>query len=218
MFAGIIETRAEILSVEMRGKCRHIVIRKPNGWKLTVGESVSIDGICSTIIAHPGKRFEVEYMPETLAKTTAIAFAPGHVVNLERSLRYGDRIHGHLVAGHVDAYGKILHIEKHGRSCIVSIPKPRKISRYIVEKGSVAVNGVSLTVAHASTRSFDVALIPHTLAKTNLGLLTAGDAVNIECDMLARYGLAGINRGATVRVHAKKRVRKKAQKPRRVKT
>ncbi|RJQ33562.1 riboflavin synthase [Candidatus Parcubacteria bacterium] len=188
MFSGIIEEQATIAHATMEGKCKRVQVQKPRGWKLSLGESVSIDGICSTVAAIGKYYFYAEYMPETLSKTTAASFEKNRMVNLERSLRFGDRIHGHFVAGHVDATTKILHIEKNGRSRRISFALPRSLSRYVVERGSVAINGVSLTVAAKDGASFMVALIPHTLKITNLGALKKGDAVNIECDMLARYG------------------------------
>lgn len=218
MFTGIIEKRSLILSTKANGTCLRVAFETPDEWNLMPGESISIDGICSTVVAQTKRRFEVEYMPQTLSKTTAALFAPGRLVHFERSLRYGDRVHGHFVAGHVDACGQILRTEQQGHSCLITIALPKRIASYVVERGSVAINGVSLTIAKSSARSFDVALIPYTLKKTNLGLLVPGMAVNIECDMLARYGLAASLEGATVPVNAKKGIRKKAPKRRRVKT
>src|SRR3989344_2566093 len=177
MFSGIVETE---------GKCKRVRIQKPRGWKLDLGESISVDGICSTIASTGQNYFEVEYMPQTLSKTTAALFEKGAILNLEHSLKYGDRIHGHFVAGHVDIRARVVGIEKDGRSRLVRVQLPRTLSRYVVSHGSIAVNGVSLTVARKSDTSFTVALIPHTLEATNLANLKTGDAVNIECDVLAR--------------------------------
>ena len=112
MFSGIIEARAKIVAVGMEGKCKRVQIKKPPGWKLELGESISVDGICSTIASTGQNYFEVEYMPQTLKKTTAIFFEKKFTVNLERSLKYGDRIHGHFVAGHVDIRARVVGIEK----------------------------------------------------------------------------------------------------------
>src|SRR3989338_7211376 len=112
MFTGIIEKTSRILSAETRGRCRRVTLEKPEGWKLAPGESISIDGICSTVTARTRDRFDVEYMPETLSKTTAALFTAWRIVNLERSLRYGDRVHGHFVAGHVDGRGRIVAVKK----------------------------------------------------------------------------------------------------------
>ena len=196
------------MHVDMAGKCKRVQIEKPRGWKLDLGESISVDGICSTVASDGKHNFEVEYMPETLSKTTASSFAKNAELNLERSLVYGDRIHGHFVSGHVDTKVRILNIEKKGRSSAIRFQLPRMLSRYVVARGSIAVNGVSLTIARKDRASFSVALIPHTLKVTNLGTLKVGDMVNIECDMMARYGLAALSSGARVPTHAKRRARK----------
>jgi len=203
MFSGIIEAEGKIISIEESGRCKRVRIQKPRGWALLLGESISVDGICSTVVAKRASSFDMEYMPQTLEKTTARLFKKGTLVNLERSLRYGDRIHGHFVAGHVDAASRVLKVEKKGRSRVISIKTSPEVSKYIVARGSVAVNGVSLTVAKKGRGFFRVALIPHTLAKTNLRLLQSGSAVNIEVDMLARY-----RGGGRVSIHAKKKIRR----------
>jgi|SRR3989344_7141386 len=204
MFTGIVEAQAKIARVDMEGKCKRVQIKKPRGWKLELGESVSVDGICSTVASLSRDYFEVEYMPQTLKKTTAALFRAHDSVNLERSLQYGDRMHGHFVAGHVDTTAKILAVEKNGRSRIVRVALSKTVSRYIAERGSIAINGVSLTIAHKDRASFTIALIPHTLKMTNVRALQKGNAVNLECDMMARYGLAAQKPSARVRTHAKK--------------
>ena len=211
MFAGIIETKQPILCVRMEGKCKRVRVGKSVSWKLSIGESISVDGICSTVVAKDTKYFDVAYMPETLSKTTASSFQMDRMVNLERSLKYGDRIHGHFVMGHVDTTTRVVDIKRHGRSKLVTCSVPKGLSKYIVPRGSVTVSGVSLTVARRSRGSFSVALIPHTLAVTDLGSLREGDAVNIECDAMARYGLAAIHRGATVRGNEKGKRKSKAR-------
>ncbi len=203
MFSGIVETTTAVLSVGMQGKCRRVRIRKPSAWKLAIGESVSVDGICSTVTAKSGRYFDVEYMPQTLSKTTGGSFKKESVVNLERSLRYGDRIHGHFVAGHIDTTSRVMRVDRQGRSRAISMTIPPGISKHIVPRGSIAVNGVSLTVAKKSRGFLSVALIPHTLDATNLGALETGDIVNIECDMMARY-----RDGGTVSTHATKKARR----------
>ncbi len=164
-----------------------VSIEKPRGWKLGTGESVNVDGICSTVIAHTAHSFDVEYIPQTLSKTTAAQFDRASVVNLERSLVWGERVHGHFVAGHVDARGKIARMQKKGRSKEVTISIPRTLQTCVAPRGSITINGVSLTVAEARKGAAVVALVPHTLQKTNLGDLKSGDHVNIECDLMARY-------------------------------
>ena len=187
MFSGIIEAEGKIIGAEASGRCLRVRVQKPRAWDLSLGESISVDGICSTVVAKSASSFDVEYMPQTLEKTTARLFKRGIIVNLERSLRYGARIHGHFVAGHVDAASTVFKVDRKGRSRVISIKTSPEVSNYIVARGSVAVNGVSLTVAAKGRGFFSVALIPHTLEVTNLGTLKRGDVVNIEVDMLARY-------------------------------
>jgi riboflavin synthase len=187
MFTGIITAIAEVRSVERRGKNLLVGVALPRQWCLERGESVSVDGICSTVARLGRGYFEVEYMPETLAKTTAGRFAPGDVVNLERSLRAGDRIGGHLVQGHVDTTGTVSSVRMEGNSRVVQISFPPRYARFIAEKGAICVNGVSLTVVKVERRTFSIALVPYTLRHTNLRMVAKGDAVNIEVDTLARY-------------------------------
>ena len=182
MFTGIVE-RAKVASAQKRGPVQRVRIGKPHGWKLAEGESVAVDGICSTVVALSGASFDVEYMLETLSRTTARSFARGTEVNVERSLTFGDRVHGHFVAGHVDACGRVEEANKG----VLSVTVPRPLMRFIAPKGSITVNGVALTVTTKSGAGFSVALIPYTLAHTNLGTLARGDSVNIEIDLLARY-------------------------------
>ena len=202
MFSGIIEAEGKIIGAEASGRCLRVRVQKPRAWDLSLGESISVDGICSTVVAKSASSFDVEYMPQTLEKTTARLFKRGIIVNLERSLRYGARIHGHFVAGHVDAASTVFKVDRKGRSRVISVKTSPEVSNYIVARGSVAVNGVSLTVAAKGRGFFSVALIPHTLAKTNTRLLQVGSVVNIEADMLARYRGSG-----RVAIHAKKKVR-----------
>ena len=150
---------------------------------MTEGESVAVDGICSTVVALSGASFDVEYMRETLSRTTARSFVRGNTVNVERSLTFGERVHGHFVAGHVDACGRV---RAAARGVLaVSVPKP--LMRFVAPKGSITVNGVALTVTKKTHTVFSVAFIPYTLAHTNLGALKEGDSVNIEADLIARY-------------------------------
>lgn len=206
MFSGIVETTSPVISAIVRGRCRCVMIKKPRGWKLHTGESVNVDGICSTIVAHNAGTFEVEYMPETLSKTTAGMFSPKRAVNLERSLRWSGRVHGHFVAGHVEAVSRVVKIEKQGRSRLLTISVLRTFRQQVVLRGSIAVNGVSLTVARVGRGFIAIALIPYTLRATDLGALKRGDAVNIEYDLLARYALG--RHSGRVKRHAKKRVGK----------
>lgn len=187
MFTGIIQATGKVERSSEKSGIRRVAIRRPAGWRLSLGQSISVDGICSTVVARAVKHFEVEYMPETLRKTTAGSFDRGTLLNLERSLGLKDFVDGHLVQGHVDGKGVVTKIEDEGASRLISVKVPADLKRFIAARGSIAVNGVSLTVARVRGTTFTVALIPHTLKATNLGLLTKGSEVNIETDLVARY-------------------------------
>ena len=169
------------------GTPMRVRIGVPRSWKLSIGQSISVDGVCSTVVARGKGFFDVEYMPETLSKTTAGAFAPMRMVNLERSLTVRDFIDGHIVQGHVDAAIRVVGIEEQKGSRRVSVAIPAHLRKFVVPQGSVALNGVSLTIARVSGARATVALIPHTLTHTNLGFLKSGDMINIEVDLIARY-------------------------------
>ena len=187
MFSGIIKTVGTIKSVTEKNGGREYCIAYNLKRKWKIGESVMIGGICSTIIKKTEPTITVFYMPETLQKTTAITWSKGARVNIEPSLKMGDDISGHIVSGHVDTKAKVRNIEKQGKTKRITFSLSKEYARYIVSKGSIAVDGVSLTVVDAKKDSFSVALIPYTLAHTTLGVLKEGDAVNIEVDMMAKY-------------------------------
>ena len=209
MFTGIVQKTVSIISTRNTGGLRCVHIKTPARWRLSSGQSVAVDGICSTVARKGNGFFEVEYVHETLMKTTAGKFIKGKKVNLERSLKYGGFIDGHFVQGHVDTRGRVVAIVERGKAKEYVVSLPRALMPFIVRKGSVAVNGVSLTVARRGEASFTIALIPHTLASTNLVSLNIGDEVNIETDMLARYAVAVVGVSGTVIPHAKKRARQK---------
>ena len=167
-----------------------VMIEKPRGWTLKKGESVAVQGICSTVVETRVGAFVVEYMPETLVTTTARLFVKGMPVNLERSLRFGGCVEGHFVQGHVEARSRVMRTQAKGASREITIAIPQPLMRFIAPKGSIAIDGVSLTVAQKGARSVMVAIIPHTLRTTTLGALSKGDFVNIETDMLARQLVA----------------------------
>jgi len=187
MFTGIIQSVAPVVSTSSKGECLCVRIKKPAGWKLSLGQSISVDGVCSTVTLLRLSFFEVDYMPETLAKTTVGLFQKNTRVNLERSLTLRDFIDGHLVQGHVDACGVVQKITSKGKTKEITIIVSKELKKYIATKGSVTMNGVSLTVVLAKKNTFRVALIPFTLAHTNLGLLEKGSRVNVEIDVIARY-------------------------------
>jgi riboflavin synthase len=207
MFSGIIQATAPVLSVAWRGSCLQVRIRKPRKWTFVRGASVAVDGVCSTVINSTPTSFAIEYVPETLAKTTALTLAKGRLVNLERSLVFGERIEGHFVQGHVEGRGRVVSRLETGRARELSIALPRSLARAAPLKGSVAVNGVSLTIARKRGALVTIALIPHTLSHTNLERLDVGDAVNIETDMLLRGAVARLPRGGRVTRNAEKRIR-----------
>jgi riboflavin synthase len=187
MFAGIIEARGRVKATETKNKMRRVRIEAPRSWKLQLGASVNVDGICSTVVKKGNGFFDVAYMPETLSKTTAGSFTRGVLVNLERSLKYGQRIDGHPVQGHVDCAAQIRDIKKRGASRELTIKPSASLARNAVLHGSIAINGVSLTIAKKHGPNITVALIPHTLKHTNLGMLKVGDAVNVEFDHSGGY-------------------------------
>ena len=183
-------------------------VTKPNGWRFAIGASVAIDGVCSTVVAQGTKWFAVEYMPETLAKTNAGALTKGSLVNLERSLTLKAAIDGHLVSGHVDAPVRIMRVTSRAEQTDISFAIPKELQRFVAYKGSVALNGVSLTVSAHTRGNASVSLIPHTLEHTNLGLAHEGGALNLEVDLLARYVVAGREESGRVASHAAHRIRK----------
>jgi riboflavin synthase len=152
---------------------------------VSVGDSIAVSGVCLTVVALHAGAFEVDVSGETIACT--VGFAHGDAVNLEKALRLADRLGGHLVSGHVDGRGRVERVEADGENSIVEISVASELARYIARKGSVAVDGVSLTVNAVDATRFTVNLIPHTLAHTNFGRLRPGSDVNIEIDLLARY-------------------------------
>ena len=154
---------------------------------LALGESIACSGVCLTVVERGSGLVSFDAVPETLARTTVGAWRPGSAVNLERALALGDRLGGHLVQGHVDAVGEVLARGAEGQGARLGISLPASIAPLVAEKGSIAVDGVSLTVAAVSRDRFEVALIPETLARTTLGAATPGTKVNLEVDVLARH-------------------------------
>jgi len=154
---------------------------------IKIGDSVSVDGVCLTVVRMSGVTFTVEVSPETLRRSTLSAAGQGHPVNLETALRMSDPLGGHLVSGHVDGTGEVLEAVPEGNSWRYRFRVPREIGRYLVEKGSVAVDGISLTVAECGDEEFSASVIPHTARSTTLGKKKPGDRVNLENDIIAKY-------------------------------
>jgi riboflavin synthase len=187
MFSGIIQRVGEVtaLTPARPGGARLTIRGGPRG--LAIGESVAVSGACMTVTRVRGETFVVDVSEESLRRTTLGALRPGARVNLERSLRLADRLSGHLVFGHVDGIGALRSITREGDGALYRFTLPASLGRYLVDKGSIAVDGISLTVFACTPRSFTVAVIPHTLAVTTLRDRRPADRVNLESDMLARY-------------------------------
>lgn len=187
MFTGIVAAVGTVRKSELSRGGRRLAIDAGRLGLADVakGDSIAVDGVCLTVVARKGRSFEVDVSRETLACTTG--FAAGARVNLEKAMRASDRLGGHLVSGHVDGVGTVMRVVPAGGSRVIAVKAPAGIAKYIARKGSVAVNGVSLTVNAVKMAEFSVNLIPHTLSATNLGGLRPGDKVNLEVDMLARY-------------------------------
>ena len=187
MFSGIIEGKGNVLEVRRAGRERVVSVAMPPGWKLADGESVAVEGVCSTVQRRSKTAFEVVYMGETMRRTTLGSLERGSPVNLERSLRLNGIVGGHLVQGHVDTTGTIRGVREAGSSRIYEFQIPQRYMRYVVEKGSVAIDGVSLTVVATRARGFSVSLLAYTLGHTTLGSKNRGARVNIEVDLMAKY-------------------------------
>jgi riboflavin synthase len=189
MFTGIVQSIGTIAHTEVRGGDVRLTIEAAASadWNLRLGDSVSVDGVCLTVVALDGSRFAADVSTETLARTTLGERTAGSAVNLEPALCLGDRLGGHLVSGHVDGRGQVLAIADDARAQRWTFAAPVQLMRYIAVKGSITVDGVSLTVNAVAAQQFEVALIPHTLAVTTLGRRRIGDRVNLEIDLIARY-------------------------------
>jgi riboflavin synthase len=189
MFTGLIEGVGRLAAREMRGgdaRLRIDIGTLP--WDdVRMGESVSVNGTCLTVVAFDAAGFEADASNETLALTTLGELPVGRALNLERAMRPTDRLGGHLVSGHVDGVGQVVHAWDDGRAQRWVFAAPAALRRYIAAKGSICVDGVSLTVNGVDDSGFEVALVPHTITHTAFGDTKPGDAVNLEVDMLARY-------------------------------
>ncbi len=188
MFTGIVETLAEVVEVREEPPGRRLTVASPvvaEGVQL--GDSIALNGCCLTVVQVAGGRISFEAGPETLSRTNLGRLAAGGRVNAERSLRLGDRMGGHLVTGHVDGLGRLVRRDDDGVWATLWFSAPAPLLHQMVSKGSIAVDGVSLTLVDVTDAQFSVALIPHTLAVTTLGGLKPGDPVNLETDLLAKY-------------------------------
>ena len=191
MFTGIITDVGEIVAIEERGELRRLRIACAYDFEsIATGASIACSGACLTVVAKAANgrtEFEIDAAAETLARTTVAQWRVGDRINLERALKIGDELGGHIVTGHVDGIAQIVSREKFDGMARFAIEAPEALARFIAPKGSVTLDGVSLTVNEVDDSTFGVNIIPHTAAHTTLGALKPGDAVNMEIDMLARY-------------------------------
>lgn len=188
MFTGIVEETGEVLSLERSSAGARLTVRASRIVEdLRVGDSVAVNGCCLTLVSPPGPELAFDLLQETLSRTNLQHLTPGNPVNLERALAANARLGGHFVQGHIDCVSPLLAFEPVGADYRVEIELPREFAQYVAFKGSIAVDGISLTVADLRTNSFVLWIIPHTMAETNLRERTAGDLVNLEFDLLAKY-------------------------------
>jgi riboflavin synthase len=187
MFTGLIEHLGVVGGLEDRGGGTRLRIRTTLAGELTPGESVAINGVCLTVTDTAGGEMHADIGPETMRVTTLGGLEAGQTVNLERAMRADSRFGGHFVQGHVDAIGTVRGVRTDGDARWVTIAFPRALAAYFVRKGSVAVDGISLTVADLDDETFGVMIIPFTWAHTNMAVLRTGSRVNLECDMVGKY-------------------------------
>ena len=183
MFTGLVAGKGTVRTLH-DGR---LEVETPLAAELSSGDSVAVNGVCLTAVQPDGASFRADVMPETLRRSSLGPLGEGDEVNLELPLRAGDRLGGHMVQGHVDATGRVEEVREEGISRVVRVSAAADSLRYIVEKGSIAVDGVSLTVSAVDDQAFEVSLIPETLERTTLGEAAAGKTVNLEVDVLAKY-------------------------------
>lgn len=187
MFTGLISERGRVATLERSDEGARLRVRAALSAELADGDSVAVNGVCLTARDSSRDGFSADVMGETLRRSSLGPLIAGDEVNLELPLRAGDRLGGHVVQGHVDGIGRVRALEPEGDGVRLEVETGPELTRYLVEKGSVAVEGVSLTVAALDAGSFAIALVPHTLEATTLGALSPGDVVNLEVDVLAKY-------------------------------
>jgi riboflavin synthase len=188
MFTGLVELKGNLARRTRRGPGYRLAVEGALG-ALALGESISVSGACLTVVSSDAHGFEADVSLETAERTTLGGLAIGAAVNLERALKLGDRLGGHLVSGHVDAVAELLRVAPAGEAQRLSVGFPRELARFIAAKGSITLDGVSLTVNTVTDHQLSVMVIPHTLSVTTLGELRAGAAINLEVDTLARYAV-----------------------------
>lgn len=187
MFSGIVETTSPVLKLRSTRGQLDVWFEKPRRWRLNEGESICVEGVCSTVQKLNPRAFQVIYMPESLRRSTLGTLTPGTRVNLERSLALGSLVGGHLVQGHVDTVAGIRKVTSGGDARVIEFDLPAPFARYIAPKGSIAIDGISLTVVRVRSRSFTVSVLAYTLSRTTLSAKLEGDRVNLEFDLIAKY-------------------------------
>jgi riboflavin synthase len=196
MFTGIVEDRAKVLRIERRGQEKRLSLELPRHLtEVQLGDSININGVCLTIVQKKEQKVELDLSPETLEKTALKELKEGDQVNLERALRLTDRLGGHIVTGHVDGIGDIVEKREGTGFLQLRVRIPESMSRYVVQKGSIAIDGISLTVNEYQEGEIWMTLIPYTIEKTTLGQKRVGDRVNLEADILAKYVEKFLDRG-----------------------
>jgi riboflavin synthase len=187
VFTGLVQDLGTVTAVDATGDGVRLAVRTGLAGELALGDSIAVNGVCLTATAVDDDRFSADVMHETLRRSALAGVADGTPVNLELPLRAGDRLGGHVVQGHVDGVGTVRDAREEGFARVVTIAAAPELLRYVVEKGSIAVDGISLTVAGVGEDWFSVSLIPETLERTNLGSAAPGQPVNLEVDVLAKY-------------------------------
>jgi riboflavin synthase len=189
MFTGIIEAVGTVSSLQSRGGDMRVTIRsgKLELGDVKLGDSIAVNGICLTAVALPGDGFVADVSGETLQRSAFVDLKPGSRVNLEKALTPTTRLGGHLVSGHVDGVGELLSLQQDGRSVRMRIQAPAELARYIAEKGSITIDGVSLTVNRVDGAQFELNIVPHTMQETTLVDFKVGRRINLEVDLIARY-------------------------------
>lgn len=187
MFTGIVTDMGDIRRLEQRGDLRVRIGTSYHMGGVDLGASIACDGVCLTVVSKGDDWFDVDVSAETVSKTNLGTWAEGRTVNLERSLRVGDELGGHIVSGHVDGLAEVISVKDEGDSTRVALRAPDALARFIAPKGSVALNGTSLTVNEVNGAEFGINFIPHTKEVTTWGRVAVGDQVNLEIDTLARY-------------------------------
>lgn len=188
MFTGIIEEVGRVASIRSAGNSIQLSIRAEKVLSdVRLGDSIAVNGVCLTVTRYTASGFEADVVPETMRRTSLRILQPGSPVNLERAMQMGGRFGGHIVSGHIDGVGTIVSFESEDNARIIRIETSADILKYIVPKGSITIDGISLTVMDRGETSFLVSIIPHTGQMTNLGAKKIGDPVNLECDMIGKY-------------------------------